>query len=110
MLALANAIAANVGHGSQIFRFHKVTTRIARRFGPETARVWLQAALGFKGSIDLALLRTAIASGNFAAIEAAVGSSKFGQALRVLENPLAQVSKATGTASAGVLKEAGSPM
>ncbi|KKL04879.1 hypothetical protein LCGC14_2611680, partial [marine sediment metagenome] len=41
MLRLADAIAANQGRGTLMFRFHKVTAKIAKRFGPEVANTWL---------------------------------------------------------------------
>lgn len=111
MLALKDALIANQGGtGFKLFRFHRVTRRIANRFGSRTARTWLQAVTHFKAGIDERAIRMALAGQDLAAVEAAVRGSGFGQMMRALEDPLARTAGAAGTASAQVLEEAGFSM
>ncbi|KKK70922.1 hypothetical protein LCGC14_2919150, partial [marine sediment metagenome] len=52
MLSLADAIAVNAGVADPalMFRFHKITAKIAKRFSPQVANAWLNAAGRFQGS------------------------------------------------------------
>lgn len=111
MLALADAIAVNQGAGGPLmFRFHSVAARISKQFSTQTAASWMKALTQFRGGINETALRTALAGGNVAAIEAAVKGSGFGNMMRALEDPLARTARATGTASAKILNKAGFPM
>ncbi len=111
MLALADAIVVNQGAGGPLmFRFHSVAARISKQFSTQTAASWMNALTQFKGGINETALRTALAGGNVAAIEAAVKGSGFGNMMRALEDPLARTARATGTASATILNKAGFPL
>ena len=107
MLALADAIAANVGDKMKMLRFFNVTQRISRRHGPRVAEQWLRAIARFKAGIDEKVLQTALAAQNVQQIEAAIGTSRFGQMMRGLEDPLAHTARTAGQASADVLRAGG---
>jgi len=111
VLSLAEALVANqTGEEFLMFRFHKVAARLAKRFEPAVVSAWMRALSRFESGISERVLRAALVSGNVAAIDAAVGSSRFGQMMRRLENPLRSTAAATGTASAQLLKQGGFPM
>jgi len=111
MLPLAKALVANqTGEEFLMFRFNKVTARLAKRFTPQTMATYMQAVTRFQGGISERALRLALASGNIQAIEAAVGPSRFGQMMRRLEKPLRSTAAAAGTASAQILEKGGFPM
>jgi len=108
MLALADAIAVNQGHGGPLqFRFHTIAARISRRFGRQAASAYVAAVARFTSTIDNRALRSALASKDLGQIEASLRLSGFGQSMRDLEAPLTRASRATGTASAQLLEESG---
>ncbi len=109
MLLLEQAKAANAGDPVLMFRFHKVTSKIARRFRPQVANAWLNAVGRFQGSFDMNALRRALAGGTLVAVEAAVRPSNFAAMMKDLEDPFARTAAAAGTASAQVLDTAGFP-
>ncbi len=103
MLLLKDAIAANAGKGTKMFRFYKTTHRVADRFSPRVANSWLKAVTMFQAGISETAVGKAIASGNLARIEKAIGGSRFGRMMLALEDPLARTAAAAGKASAKTL-------
>jgi len=109
MLALADAVAANVGRprAGRLFRFHRTARRLTQRMDQVVATAWMNALARFQGGISDKALRTALASRDLAAAQAAVAASGFGRMMRDLEDPLARTAVAAGDASAQVLSAGG---
>lgn len=88
--------------------FSRLVKRIADQHGVKAAAAWTQSVLRHQAQIDLAALRSAIASKNVANIEAVVAASKLQQtAGRALREPFASAAQAAGSGSAAILKANG---
>lgn len=88
-------------------RFHQIAKRIARRFGPETVVAFMDAVERFQSTLDRSAVQKALVAGDLASLDAALAGSRFAQLLRGIEDPFRRTAGATGTASAGLLDEAG---
>ncbi|MGH7340461.1 MAG: phage minor head protein, partial [Candidatus Rokuibacteriota bacterium] len=81
---------------------------IADRHGTRAATAWTTAVLRHQRGIDLAALRSAIASKNIKSIEAVVAASKLQQSVgRVLRTPFTASAQVAGKQSAAILKAHG---
>lgn len=82
--------------------------RIADQHGIAAASAWTQSVLRHQAQINMAALRSAIASKNVVNIEAVVAASKLQQtAGRALRQPFTAAAQAAGTQSAAILKSHG---
>lgn len=93
--------------GVQTFKFHKTITRVADRFTPDVATAWVRALSMFEAGINEKALNVALASKNMAAIDKAIGGSRFGQMMQALEPPLARTIGTAGSISQEVLGAGG---
>lgn len=98
---------ANVSRRS-LLNFGRVIRSVSRRYGVQVAARFAREVLRYQTTIDLATLRSAIASGNLQTIEAAIRASALQQSLeRNLRQPFQGVTAAAGTKSAATLRTAG---
>ena len=89
-----------------------VARRVAKRFEPATARAFLRAVDRLMSQIDDAMLVSAVASGSLDRIMAAIGGGNLAGLLATdesLRNAFLQTARASGAASAEVLRQAGLP-
>lgn len=91
-----------------VISFERMVKRVARRHGTEAAVRWTRAVLGHQASINEAALRSAIASKNLKAIEAAVRSSALQQVTqKAVQGPLHSAVVAGGQGGAETLAAEG---
>jgi hypothetical protein len=92
----------------RVIDFYRLVLSVADRFGATAAAEWTKAVLGYQAQINETSLRSAIASGHIAAIEAVVGPTKLQTALsKVLVGPLMSAVQAVGKESLRVLASKG---
>lgn len=88
--------------------FSRMVKRIADQHGVKAAQAWTEAVLAHQKGIDMARLRSAIASKNQANIEAVIASSKLQQTIqKAVQPPFLAASQAAGKGSQAVLKAHG---
>lgn len=89
--------------------FYKVARRVSARFQPKVRRSFLKAVKRLQDRIDEIELRSAVASGNLSAIEAAAGVGIIGAGIEgddALRKALADTSSVTGHLGAEILEDA----
>jgi len=88
--------------------FSRMVHRIADQHGVRAAQAWSEAVLNHQKNIDIARLRSAIASKNVQNIEAVVQASALQQNVaRSLRQPFTASAQAAGTGGAAILKSNG---
>lgn len=90
------------------FRLHKAILRLEKRYGAAVAATWTQTVLRVQGRIDLHALQSAISSGQFQVIDAAVDAGALQLALdQAMQDTLTSAAQAGGQLAATALKKAG---
>lgn len=92
----------------RVVSFQRLVAQVSARYGAQTAAAWTKAVLKHQADINETALRSALASKNRNAIEAAIGITKLqATAQRAIAEPLIAATRSTGTEGARIMTRAG---